>query len=194
LKNLDRDLDKLDDKLAKLWPEPGNGHGKEDNGTSWWKGKWLITTKQWKKIADENGIPAALEYFPSGFLSPLVIHALSRFSEQDPAIRQWYSDYLELMEYKRDPDYGKTKCFRCLLCPERDEEGGIFMGIDKVMSRSLNVDTPDEGNRIVPVSAYPCPVLNRFKCPFDRKIFSSDDIKLQKNGTFDTDVDYLFYL
>jgi hypothetical protein len=27
---------------------------------------------------------------------------------------KWYPDYLDLMEYKGNPNYGKSRCFRCL--------------------------------------------------------------------------------
>ena len=53
---------------------------------------------------------------------------------EDTAIKQeadqWYSDYVKLMEYSRNTEYGKTKCFRCLLSPDR-EEAAIFIGMNK---------------------------------------------------------------
>ena len=48
----------------------------------------------------------------------------------------WYSDFKDLMEYKRNPTYGNTKCFHCLLSPDR-EEAAIFLGISKVIARAL---------------------------------------------------------
>lgn len=47
----------------------------------------------------------------------------------DDQTRKWYSDYLGLMEYKRNPNYGRTKCFHCLLSPDRDEVGHQSLSI-----------------------------------------------------------------
>ena len=37
----------------------------------------------------------------------------------DPKLKEdaemWYSDFKDLMEYRRNPTYGNTKCFNCLL-------------------------------------------------------------------------------
>jgi hypothetical protein len=46
-----------------------------------------------------------------------------------------------------------------LLSPDR-EEAAIFIGINKVGSRALDSNG---------VSIYPCKVLNRFACPYDRR-------------------------
>ena len=58
----------------------------------------------------------------------------------DPKLKEdaemWYSDFKDLMEYKRNPTYGNTKCFHCLLSPDR-EEAAIFLGISKVIARAL---------------------------------------------------------
>jgi hypothetical protein len=83
------------------------------------------------------------------------------------------------MEYCKNTEYGKTKCFRCLLSPDR-EEAAIFIGMNKVISRALDYNgTP----------TYPCKVLNRFACPYDKKSnnYTMDDDKKP-------DVDYLFHL
>ena len=39
------------------------------------------------------------------------------------------------MEYKRNANYGKTKCFYCLLSPERDDP--IFIGINRLVAKGL---------------------------------------------------------
>ena len=84
------------------------------------------------------------------------------------------------MEHSKNTEYGKTKCFRCLLSPHR-ENAGIFIGMNKVISRALDSDgTP----------IYPCKVLNRFACPYDKK---SNNYTMDDN-TKKPDVDYLFHL
>ena len=40
----------------------------------------------------------------------------------------WYSDYIELIECRRNPGYGKTKCFHCLLSPDT-EQSALFIRI-----------------------------------------------------------------
>ena len=54
--------------------------------------------------------------------------------------------------------------------------------MNKVISRALDVDSG---------SIYPCKVLNRFVCPYDKKI--SKDI-MEDGVTKKPDVDYLFHL
>jgi hypothetical protein len=91
------------------------------------------------------------------------------------------------MEYRKNPEYGKSKCFRCLLSTDR-EEAGIFIGINKVISRAL--DTND-GTLL-----YPCKVLNRFACPYDDKVITGDkkDMRGDDNQNKSPNVDYLFHL
>ena len=97
----------------------------------------------------------------------------------------WCSDFERLMEYSRNAEYGKTKCFRCLLSPDR-EEAAIFIGINKVISRALDTDGE---------SVYPCKVLNRFACPYDKKIVAKEEDMARDNNQIEKpNVDYLFYL
>ena len=48
---------------------------------------------------------------------------------------------------------GGAKCFDCLLNPGEDDP--IFIGINKLISNGLGIQ-------------YPCQVVNRFQCPFER--------------------------
>jgi hypothetical protein len=63
----------------------------------------------------------------------------------------------------------------------------MFFGINKIISRALDVDG---------VSIYPCKVLNRFACPYDKKVIAGnkEDIAGDNNQNNKPDVDYLFYL
>jgi hypothetical protein len=80
------------------------------------------------------------------------------------------------MRYRKNPKYGKTKCSKCLLSTDR-EEAAIFIGINKVISRGLSSS-----------SIYPCPIQNRFECPYDNN-------KEQEEKTKSTiDVEQLFQL
>jgi hypothetical protein len=83
------------------------------------------------------------------------------------------------MEHRRNPSYGKTKCFQCMLSPDR-EEAAILIGINKVMSRAL--DTDDS------TSIYACPVLYRVACPYEKKKSGN---KINDDGN-KLDINYLF--
>jgi hypothetical protein len=83
------------------------------------------------------------------------------------------------MQYRKNPKYGKTKCFRCLLSTDR-EEAAIFLGINKVMARGLSGDKHS--------SIYPCPIQNRFECPYDNNKEEEEEAKST------IDVDQLFQL
>lgn len=128
------------------------------------------------------GLKAALQYIPNDFPKFGFHYKLDNIEDQElkQEADRWYSDFVRLMEYSRNTEYGKTKCFRCLLSPDR-EEAAIFIGMNKVMSRALDTDG---------TSIYPCKVLNRFACPYDRKSnnYTMDD------STKKPDVDYLFHL
>ena len=65
------------------------------------------------------------------------------------------------MEYKRNPNYGRTKCFHCLLSPKGDDP--IFIGINRLIAKGLE----EMRTRDNPVQ-YPCHVENRFECPYEK--------------------------
>jgi hypothetical protein len=148
----------------------------------YWEGKKVILLNHWLKIKNNYGLNAALQYFPndlprSGFT--FILYGIEDETLKQEA-DQWGSDFIKLLEYRKSPEYGKWKCCRCLLSTDR-EEAGIFIGINKVVSKAL--DTNGD-------SVYPCKVLNRFACPYDTK---------SNNYTIDgnikrPDVDYLFHL
>jgi len=52
------------------------------------------------------------------------------------------------MQYRKNPNYGKTKCIGCLLSTDV-EEGGLSIGINKVVARALEDNSS---------SVYPCPI------------------------------------
>jgi hypothetical protein len=146
-----------------------------------WKGKKIVSLDQWYHIKEGYGLKAAWQYFPNDFQYgfPCIFDNIEDQTLKQEA-EQWYADFIKLMEYSKNTEYGKTKCFRCLVSPDR-ENAGIFIGMNKVISRALDSDgTP----------IYPCKVLNRFACPYDKKSnnYTTD------NNTKKPDVDYLFHL
>ena len=80
------------------------------------------------------------------------------------------------MEYRRNPNYGNAKCFHCLLSPERDDP--IFIGINRLVAKGLENDRDENKNNPIP---YPCPVVNRFECPYDCKNGKSSSARFDED-------------
>jgi hypothetical protein len=155
----------------------------------YWKGKEIVTLVQWLQINQIYGLKAALQYFPNDFPSygfPYVNNIQDQTLKQEA--EQWYSDFVKLMKRTKNPEYGKKECYHCLLSAFR-EEAAIFVGINKVISRALDING---------TSVYPCKVLNRFACPYDKKTDitkeEEEDITGDSSITKKPVVDELFYL
>jgi hypothetical protein len=103
-----------------------------------WKGKKIISMEQWYQIKEGYGLKAALQYFPNDFQYgfPCIFDDIEGTALKQEA-DEWYSDYVNLMEYGKNTKYGQTLCFRCLRSPDR-EEAAIFNGMNKVISRALD--------------------------------------------------------
>jgi hypothetical protein len=137
--NLDRSISNLSKRINNF-----DSSNDDNNELRYWKGRKIISLNEWKKIANyenafSHGIEGnlqtkeALQYFPedySRFLFPLGVQ-----KEFEEKASEWYSDYEELMERKRNPNYGRTKCFHCLLSPDGDDP--IFIGINRLVAKGL---------------------------------------------------------
>jgi hypothetical protein len=179
--NLDKLINNLSQRLSRFSETSSNTNC--NDGIKYWEGKKIIPLDQWLQIKKDYTLQAALRFFPDDHPHYGLRYILDNI--ENPSLKEeadkWYSEYEDLMEHRKNPVYGRRKCFRCLLSPDR-EEAAIFIGINKVISRTLD----SEG-----VSIYPCKVLNRFACPYDEKI--TKDI-MEDGITQKADVDYLFYL
>jgi hypothetical protein len=187
--NLDKSLNrnKLFERLDKLYP---NTTSKDKNdGINHWKGKKIVSLAEWRKIANsdqafQKGVEyqrtkEALQYFPNDY-SRWPLFPLGVQEELIEEANNWYLQYLELMQYRKNRNYGKTKCVRCLLSTDR-EEAAIFLGINRVIARALDDKDHDSS------SVYPCPIQNRFECPYDN---NKEEDKEAKS----IDIDQLFRL
>lgn len=123
-----------------------------------WKGKPIIPIDEWIKFRDTS---YALDYFPGDFDQSFTYLSEDDLEEgrERKDMEKWNSDYLELMEHKKNPNYGKLKCFHCLLSPAGDDP--IFIGINRLVSKAL-IDRKQDPPQ------YPCQVVNRFQCPYER--------------------------
>ena len=128
---LERSIGNLVKKLDRLDPQFSSSNR---TGLNHWKDKPIIPLEEWIKFRDT---PYALHYFPDDFdqvLTYLSEDDLEKGRERKD-IEKWNSDYLELMEYTKNPNYGKVKCFHCLLSPAGDDP--IFIGINRLVSKGL---------------------------------------------------------
>jgi hypothetical protein len=195
------DLDDLGERLFDLMPfgrRPPQTDRNEDGrlGIDYWRGKWIIPAHEWMKGTNIYGV---LQCFPDKYMPEILnlerftqcFRLKSVFDSHDPILSEqfqsWKSDYLELYEFRKDPDYGRMKCYDCILSPSQDN--GLTMGIFRVLVNSLELE--DSPYR----SIYPCHVVNRFKCPYDRTIereytVTKDNIE-RKNSI---EVNHLFHL
>jgi hypothetical protein len=106
----------------------------------------------------------ALQYFPDSYIEYVIPFGVPEHLKAEAD--KWYTYYIELMQHKKDPGYGSTKCHECLLCPQRDKFV-LYIGIHKVIARGLEPERK-EGQEYTPV--YPCPVINRFECPYEKEV------------------------
>jgi hypothetical protein len=190
---LDKSVNKLSERINKI---DYQGSISTVNSPNYWKGRKIIPLDKWLKITKANtisrrenyNVKEGLQYFPDDYFEwmfPLGIP-----EDLKEVANKWYSDYIELMEYRKNPRIGRTKCFHCLLSPSR-EESAIFLGINKVIARAI-----EQENNISSSTIYPCPILNRYECPFDKKKNNNNDkIKEEeKENSNLLDVDDLFSL
>jgi hypothetical protein len=151
--NLDRSISNLSKRIERL-----NSSDSDSNDSNHWRGKEIIPLNDWIQL---KGTSYALEYFPDDFDNIRTFITEGELRDKDEQTRKWYSDYLDLMEHKRNPHYGRAKCFHCLLSPDTDDP--IFIGINRLVAEGLEKD-----NKRDPIQ-YPCHVVNRFECPYENR-------------------------
>jgi hypothetical protein len=208
LKLLDKSVNSLSQRLNKLYPDTSISNSSND-GINYWKGKKIIPLDKWLKITKANtisrrenyNVKEGMQYFPDDYFTWMFPLGIPEDLKEEA--NKWYSDYIELMEYRRNPRYGRTKCFRCLLSPDM-EDSALFVGINKVIARSLveedneassnNSKKYEINNNISPSTGstsaliYPCKVLNRYACPYDNKCD-----KIKADAKFDVDGLFALY-
>jgi hypothetical protein len=193
LKLLDKSVNSLSKRLNKLYPDTNSSNSSND-GIINWKGRKIIPLDKWLKITKANNksrsesynVKEGLQYFPDDYFEWMFPLGIPEDLKEEA--NKWYSDYIELMEYRKNPRIGRTKCFRCLLRPSR-EERAIFLGINKVIARAI-----DQENNISSSTIYPCPILNRYECPFDKKKSNNNNKIIAGEDSNHPNVDDLFNL
>jgi hypothetical protein len=162
--NLEKSINKLSERLTNLYPDVNN------NTPGYWKGRKIIPTSQWIKITNtiskdtgKYAVREALQYFPDSYMQYIFSFGIPEHLQEEA--NKWYLDYLELMEQRKDAEYGSTKYYECLLCPHRDESA-LLIGIHKVVARGLEQEK-EKTQDATPI--YPCSVINRFECPYEKE-------------------------
>jgi hypothetical protein len=172
--NLARSIVNFEKKLNRADPKLRT---RNKTGLSSWKGRQIIALDDWIELRDT---PYALRYFPDDFdqtLTCISVDKVTVTQREQEDLRKWDSDYQDLMEYAKNPNYGRLECFQCLLSPDGDDP--IFIGINRLVAKGLNNGTL-QGNGI----RYPCQVVNRFQCPFERNAASSKDMLFDVDDLF----------
>lgn len=172
---LDRSINNLAKRLEKLDP----CFSSNKSALHYWKDKPIIPLEEWIKFRDK---PNALHYFPDDFdqgLTCIQEDELEQNHTRKDDVNRWNSDFLELMEYTKNPNYGKVKCFHCLLSPAGDDP--IFIGINRLVAKGLLNGKHDPPQ-------YPCEVASRFQCPYEgTSVKSGDDVSEFLNSAFDVE-------
>jgi hypothetical protein len=215
---------KLVERLDKL--DPDNASGSKNDGINYWKGKKIVTMADWKKKIGRNDKPfqegiedqrlkEALQYFPDDYENSLFAFVVPQ--ELMELAKKWEDHYLELMQFRNNSKCGRSLCFNCLLCPDKEERVNV-VGISRLIARAVEVnnekkeeDEKEQGRNYDSdtvtntESLYPCSVLNRLKCPYDKKEMQKksrhkQQVRNQGQGEEEEDdsnsfdVDYLFSL
>ena len=90
------------------------------NPNHYWEGRKVVSLNEWLKIKNNYGLNASLQYFPNDF--PRSGFTFILYGIEDQMLKrvadQWCCDFVKLMEYRKNSEYGKSKCSRCLISPD----------------------------------------------------------------------------
>jgi hypothetical protein len=113
--NLDKLINNshLFERLDKLDPDTSSNN--RNDRINYWKGKKIVSLLEWRKIANsskalQKGVEhqrtkEALQYFPDDYSN--LIFPLGVQEELIEEANKWYLQYIELMEYRKNPNYFK---------------------------------------------------------------------------------------
>ena len=180
--NLDKTIKELTDRLDIVHPyysafSSTNNHQNRNDGINYWKGRKIISTKDWNVLYKKNSIYTdtykitltsrkPLQYFPDDYNGSLSSSRV--IDEIKEEVQQWNNDYYELLEYRKNPKLGRMECSKCLLSGSNDDP--IFVGIEKVFARIVaNQCNNTVNNQSYRLITYHCNVMNIFSCPFESK-------------------------
>jgi len=121
-----------------------------------WRGKKLVPIIKWESMKKKKGAQyEMLEHIPEGFVDHLFHPAHDE--ELQKKRNEWYKDYVDFLEEKKFPDYGRSKCWGCILNPD-------YRFGNHSLREILLKGVKDNKN---PVKS-PCQVVNIFQCPYEQ--------------------------
>lgn len=206
----DKTVNRLNKRLEEKYPLEILSTDKQE-GIDTWKGKRILPVDLWlKKIASlENDkvvfdLRKGVNYFPdstSEVIFQYKIEGSEEYYKEIPkeTFDNWFNGYLDLLTFKKNPEFGNMICKNCLLDPTKDRSG-LLIGVHKMVAKTLQKEL--EANTIIlndcdqpskylnengPI--YPCNVLNYFSCPYECK-----DNNKKFEHEFNSDIEYLFEL
>jgi hypothetical protein len=110
---------------------------KESGDLPFWRGKKIISVKQWQSIADSGGYEQVIKYIPNGFIdNPLLgLAAENRASHvyKDEQYNKWMDDYYDYLHYSRNPQLGEKYCEKCLLEDDKEQQVHSGLGLRKIL-------------------------------------------------------------
>jgi hypothetical protein len=111
---------------------------KESGALPFWRGKKIISVKQWQSIANRGGYEQVIKYIPNGFIdNPLLglTAAENRAGHvyKDEQYNKWMDDYYDYLHYSRNPQLGETYCQKCLLEDDKDQQVYSGLGLRKIL-------------------------------------------------------------
>ena len=123
-----------------------NNHQNRNDGINYWKGKKIISVKDWNELYEKNSTftnsyktiltsRKPLQYFPDDYNDSISVIGI-KDEKLKEEIQKWNTDYYELLEYRKNPILGRMKCSNCLLSGSNDDP--IFVGIEKVFARIVS--------------------------------------------------------
>lgn len=212
----DRLVNKLNQRIEERYPlEIKQQEASQEEGISIWKGKRILPVDQWlKMIASlENDkvvfdLSKGFDCFPDSTTEVVFQYNVEGSEEYYKEIPKetfdnWFNDYLGLLSFKKNTEFGSMMCKNCLLSPNKDRSG-LLIGVHKIVAKTLQIEleantaTYNDHNQLSKYPGknengpiYPCSVLDYFSCPYGCK-GKVKDKKFEHN--FDSDIEYLFEL
>jgi hypothetical protein len=189
--NLDKTIKELTNRLDEVHPYSAsstNNLQNRNNGITYWKGKQIISTKDWNDLYEKSSTYTntyqtiltsrkPLQYFPNDYNGSISASGIidEKLKEE---IQKWNANYYELLEYRKNPTLGRRKCTKCLLNGSNDDP--IFIGIEKVFARIVTKQCKNAINtHSYGFISYHCNVMNIFSCPFESKEDSGNEKEIE---------------
>jgi hypothetical protein len=209
--NLIKEIERLSKKVDKI----SSDIEQERLNPTHWRGRKIVPVEEWNSISLFRR-EEAFNYLPDDFVAgPFT----AIFSDEDvealQKIPNWMQDYIAFLEYTKNPSYGRDKCGRCILNGAAHNYDS--MGIKDIIRRELQLEVErnshctgnsssvsngendnQKGSSALnpfpfsPSLEYPCPIGNRFECPYSKNSNNKKDrSSITDSAVLPIDDDYL---